>query len=179
MIQKLLIQDRTPWGRRVATTRGYNAAGSSTPDDGDPGDAIVGAGEGGTSWDDEPATGGVFNYVWNAGLRQSKGTTPDNERNALGTVVRSLLGFRLSAWSRASRDLTQNVTNWEWTFGHALKTGTNVAGSPGVKGIVTLVKGAKGVTGTAKALNAAGKVAGNLGDALSTEQRLAKASQAR
>ncbi len=134
---------------------------SSPLNDGGPGDAIVGAGEGGTSWDDGPAAGGVFNYVWNAGAQVFKGDyTPDSERNALGTGLEVVAGFSPLGVVQSARDLTQNVTNWEWTVGHALKTGTNVAGLlPGVKGIVTLVKGAKGVTGTAKALNAAGKLA--------------------
>ena len=54
--------------------------------------------------------------------------TPDSERNALGTGLEVVAGFSPLGVVQSARDLTQNVTNWEWTVGHALKTGTNVAG---------------------------------------------------
>ena len=151
---------------------------SSPTDDGGPGDAIVGAGEGGTSWDDDrpgnriigadddpgasaswddgPATGGVFNYVWNAVPQALKGDyTPDNERNALGTGGEIAVGFFPIVGSVASaRDLVQNLTNWEWSWGHGAKTLINAVGLiPEAKGLIGLAKGAGEASQAARGAN--------------------------
>jgi hypothetical protein len=78
----------------------------------------------------------------------------------------------------SARDLSQNLSNWQWTWGHGLKTAANVVGLiPLARGVTSSAKAAvKGLGKAGKIEGAAAKAVGNLGDAFGAEQRLGRAT---
>jgi hypothetical protein len=99
---------------------------------------------------------GVGAYIWTAIKQVGRGDfTPDSERNLAGTVGEVVVGIAPIAGTIASgRDLTENIINWKWTWGHVLKAGGNVLG---------LVPLFKGPIKAARALNAVGDAAQGAG----------------
>jgi hypothetical protein len=56
------------------------------------------------------------NYVKNAAIPIGNGDyTPDEQRNLLGNFGTIGVGFAPLVVVRSARDLTQNLSNWEWT----------------------------------------------------------------
>ncbi len=141
-------------------------------DAGDPsGDAIVGADDDvDTSWGDDSGGGGggVGSYLLNAGKQAVMGNyTPENERNLAGTVGEILVGITPGVSTVASlRDLTHDVTNWQWSWGHALQTAGDVAGLvPFARGAVKGARaafrgGTEAFQGTPKVIKGLGSVDG-------------------
>ncbi len=115
------------------------APGSQTPapqDDIDPdpmpGGGIVGMDDqrGGDWGDDSGDGGGISGYLYNAAQQGILGNyTPDSQRNALGLGAEIGVGLIPGVSTVASaRDLSHDVTNWQWTWGHALQTGGDALG---------------------------------------------------
>ena len=105
---------------------------------------------------------------WLKSLKQTvKGDyTPDSERTLAGTVGEIAAGVTPLAGTAASvRDLSENLTNWKWTWGHGFKLGANLLG------VIPLFKG------PLKALRALG-VAGDAAQAAgNVEKFVAKAAR--
>jgi hypothetical protein len=122
--------------------------------------------------------GGVGGYIFDAGYQVLAGDyTPDENRNWLGTAGEIGVGFIPIVSSVASaRDLSQNLSNWQWSWGHALKTGANVVGLvPFARGVMSGGKAA--VRGLTKAESAVAKTLSKADDAVNLEKRLAAANK--
>ena len=116
---------------RCAATAHASIAHFPGGDEADGGKIIGSQPDGGTSWDDdEPQSGGVLGYFGTAANQALFGDyTPDENRNALGTGLEIGVGFVPIASTIASaRDLSQNLSNWQWSWGHGFKTAGNVLG---------------------------------------------------
>lgn len=115
--------------------------------------------------------GGVLGYGYNAVQQAFKGNyTPDDQRNLAGTAGEIGVGFVPIVGSIASaRDAFYDVTNWKWTWGHALQTGADAAGLiPFVRGFAkgggAAIRGLRGGTEVVQAATRAeGAVARTLG----------------
>jgi hypothetical protein len=128
----------------------------------DDGGKIIGADDdpnGGKSWDepeDNKTDSGVGAYLWSSAAQVVKGNyTADQDRTWLGTGGEIGVGFVPVVSTVASaRDLSYDVTHWQWSWGHALQTTGDVLG------LVPFVRGAvKSVKAVSRGVGGAGKVA--------------------
>ena len=91
------------------------------------------------------ARGGLGGYLRNSVRQVERGNhTPDEERTLLGTIGEIAVGFTpfFGTAAIAARDLSYDLTHWEWTGWHVFQTAGDVIG---------LIPFARGFTGTLNA----------------------------
>jgi hypothetical protein len=116
--------------------------------------------------DDDDQGGGAGQYLWNSLKQVGFGNyTPDEERTLLGTIGEIGVGFIPYVGSAASaRDLSYDLTHWEWTWWHGIQTAGDLIGLiPFARGFTktagATARAIKGSNTGAKALSRASKVA--------------------
>ncbi len=120
------------------------------------------------------ARGGLGGYLRNSVRQVERGNyTPDEERTLLGTIGEIAVGFTPFFGTAASaRDLSYDLTHWEWTWWHGIQTAGDLIG------LIPLARGFTKTAGaTARAIkgtNRGAKLASAASEAGQTANMLAK-----